>query len=227
MRVLIAEDDESLARFVASGLRENGLTVDLAQDGEEAVLMARAGLYDVIVLDIMLPGRSGFDVIRELRSEKVATPILCLSALDKPEHKVTGLDLGADDYLPKPFEFAELLARIRALGRRSPEMAQPKLHCGGLVLDSLTREVHRDGAKIELTSKEFALLEFLMRRAGKVVTRTSILDNVWEMNYESLTNVVDVFMNRLRKKVDYPFKEHLIETVRGVGYRMKRKEGLQ
>ena len=227
MRVLIAEDDESLAQFVASGLRENGLTVDLAQDGEEAVLMARAGLYDVIVLDIMLPGRSGFDVIRELRSEKVATPILCLSALDKPEHKVTGLDLGADDYLPKPFEFAELLARIRALGRRSPEMAQPKLHCGGLVLDSLTREVHRDGAKIELTSKEFALLEFLMRRAGKVVTRTSILDNVWEMNYESLTNVVDVFMNRLRKKVDYPFKEHLIETVRGVGYRMKRKEGLQ
>ena len=188
--------------------------------------MARTGIYDVIVLDIMLPGRSGFDVIRQLRSEGVATPVLCLTARDRLEDKVTGLDLGADDYMPKPFEFPELLARIRALARRSPGMVQPKLRSGDLVLDPVTREVLRAGRKIDLTPKEFALLEFLMRRAGRAVTRTSILDNVWDMNYDSLTNVVDVLMNRLRKKVDHPFDEELIETVRGTGYRMKRKEGL-
>ncbi len=225
MRVLIAEDDKRLAEFVATGLRENSLTVDLAHDGEDALSMARTGIYDVIVLDIMLPGRSGFDVIRQLRSEGVATPVLCLTARDRLEDKVTGLDLGADDYMPKPFEFPELLARIRALARRSPGMVQPKLRSGDLVLDPVTREVLRAGRKIDLTPKEFALLEFLMRRAGRAVTRTSILDNVWDMNYDSLTNVVDVLMNRLRKKVDHPFDEELIETVRGTGYRLKRKEG--
>jgi len=224
MRVLIVEDDRQLAGFIAKGLRENGLAVDLSYDGEEAISMARTGLYDVIVLDIMLPVRSGFDVIRELRGEKLETPIICLTARDRLEDKVTGLNLGADDYLPKPFEFPELVARIRALARRSRGMVPTKLRCMDLELDPVTRRVRRSGHDIDLTPKEFALLEFLMRRAGRVVTRTSILDNVWDMNYDTLTNVVDVLVNRLRKKVDQPFDEHLIETVRGVGYRM-RQEG--
>jgi heavy metal response regulator len=224
MRTLIVEDDRQLATFVAKGLRENALTVDLAYDGQEAIDMARTDIYDVIVLDIMLPERSGFDVIRELRAEKVETPIICLTARDQLEDRVTGLNLGADDYLSKPFEFAELLARIRALARRSGGMVPTKLQCRDLELDPVTRQVRRGGRRIELTAKEFGLLEFLMRRAGKTVTRTSILDNVWDMNYDSLTNVVDVLVNRVRKKVDYPFSEQLIETVRGVGYRMKQKE---
>lgn len=224
MRTLIVEDDRQLATFVAKGLRENALTVDLAYDGQEAIDMARTDIYDVIVLDIMLPERSGFDVIRELRAEKVETPIICLTARDQLEDRVTGLNLGADDYLSKPFEFAELLARIRALARRSGGMVPTKLQCRELELDPVTRQVRRGGRRIELTAKEFGLLEFLMRRAGRTVTRTSILDNVWDMNYDSLTNVVDVLVNRVRKKVDYPFSEQLIETVRGVGYRMKQKE---
>jgi len=224
MRTLIVEDDRQLATFVAKGLRENALTVDLAYDGQEAICMARTGIYEVIVLDIMLPERSGFDVIRELRAEKVETPIICLTARDQLEDRVTGLNLGADDYLSKPFEFAELLARIRALARRSGGMVPTKLRCRDLELDPVTRQVRRGGRRIELTAKEFGLLEFLMRRAGRTVTRTSILDNVWDMNYDTLTNVVDVLVNRLRKKVDYPFSEQLIETVRGVGYRMKQKE---
>jgi heavy metal response regulator len=224
MRILVVEDDKELARFVAKGLRENTLTVDLAYDGEEAISMARTGIYDVVVLDIMLPERSGFDVIRQLRAEKLETPIMCLTARDQLQDKVAGLNLGADDYLPKPFEFSELLARIRALARRSRGMVPAKLCCRDLELDPVAREVHRAGREIELTPKEFALLEFLMRRAGRTVTRTSILDNVWDMNYDSLTNVVDVLVNRLRRKVDQPFPEHLIETVRGAGYRMKRRE---
>ncbi len=224
MRTLIVEDDRQLATFVAKGLRENALTADVAYDGQEAINMARTGIYDVIVLDIMLPERSGFDVIRELRGEKVESPIICLTARDRLEDRVTGLNLGADDYLSKPFEFAELLARIRALARRSGGMVPTKLRCQDLELDPVTREVRRGGRRIELTAKEFGLLEFLMRRAGRTVTRTSILDNVWDMNYDTLTNVVDVLVNRLRKKVDYPFSEQLIETVRGAGYRMKQKE---
>jgi len=224
MRVLIAEDDKRLAQYVAVGLKENGLTVDIASDGDEALSMARTRIYDVVVMDIMLPRRSGFDVIRQLRAEKVETPIICLSARVELQDRVTGLDLGADDYLPKPFEFSELLARVRALARRSRDMVPSRLQCGDLTLDPVTRRVERAGREIELTPKEFALLEFLMRRAGRTVTRTSILDNVWDMNYDSLTNVVDVLVNRLRRKVDHGFKEPLIETVRGVGYRIRAKE---
>ena len=226
MRILVTEDDKRLAEFIAVGLRENAITVDLAMDGEEAFTMARSGIYDVIVLDIMLPGRSGFDVIRQLRHENVKTPIICLTARNQLEDKVTGFNLGADDYLPKPFEFAELLARIRALGRRSPDLVPVKLQCGDLTLDPVTHNVERQARTIELTPKEFALLEFLMRRAGRAATRTSILDNVWDMNYDSLTNVVDVLVNRLRKKIDRG-GESLIETVRGVGYRIRAKEGLE
>jgi len=225
VRVLVVEDDKQLASFVAKGLRENGLTVDLGYDGEQGFSMASTGIYDVIVLDIMLPERSGFDVIRGLRAEKVETPIICLTARGQLKDKITGLNLGADDYLPKPFEFAELLARVRALARRSADMVPTKLRCRDLELDPATRRVHRDDLEIELTPKEFALLEYLMRRTGRTVTRTSILDNVWDMNYDTLTNVVDVLVNRLRKKVDHSFPEQLIETVRGVGYRMKQEEG--
>jgi len=224
MRILIVEDDKRLATSVAAGLRENAITIDHAFDGQDAIAMARTGIYDVLVLDIMLPGRSGFDVIRSLRADNVDTPIICLTARDQLADKIAGLELGADDYLPKPFEFSELLARIRALGRRSRGMVQPILRCADLVVDPSTRRVSRAGREIELTLKEFSLLEFLMRRAGRTVTRTSILDNVWDMNYESLTNVVDVLINRLRRRIDYPFDEQLIETVRGVGYRMKGEE---
>jgi len=227
MRVLIVEDDKQLASFVAKGLRENSCAVDLAADGEDGFSMACTDIYDVIILDIMLPKRSGFDVIRQLRVEQIETPIICLTARDQLEDRVTGLNLGADDYLPKPFDFPELLARIRALARRSTGMIPPKLQCGDLELDPTTRQVCRGGHEIELTQKEFALLEFLMRRAGRPVTRISILDNVWDMNYDTLTNVVDVLVNRLRKKVDHPFPEQLIETVRGVGYRMQQKERIE
>jgi len=224
MLVLIAEDNERLASFVKKGLQEVGFAVDVAHDGEMAAYMARTGAYDVIVLDIMLPGRSGFDVIRDARKSGVSTPIICLTARDQVEDKVAGLELGADDYLVKPFEFAELLARIRALRRRSPEMAPQKLRCADLELDPATRHVRRGGTEIELTAKEYGLLEYLMRRKGTVVTRTSIIQNVWDMNFDSLTNVVDVFINRLRNKVDYPFGGSLIRTVRGVGYRLTDEE---
>ncbi len=225
MRILVVEDDRQLASFVAKGLREDAFTVDLAYDGQEGFAMASTAMYDVIVLDIMLPERSGFDVIRDLRAQRIETPILCLTARDQLRDKVTGLDLGADDYLPKPFDFPELLARIKALARRSADMVPMKLRCGDLELDPATRHVYRAGREVELTPKEFALLEFLMRRAGRPVTRTSILNNVWDMNYDTLTNVVDVLVNRLRKKVDHPFADQLIETVRGVGYRMKQENG--
>ena len=218
MRVLVVEDNERLASFAKKGLQERGFAVDLASDGEQAVWFGSTGAYDVIVLDIMLPRRSGFDVIRELRGKGVQTPILCLTARDQLADKVTGLDLGADDYLVKPFEFAELLARLRALSRRSPQMVPQVLRCADLELDPAAHEVRRAGRQIDLTPKEHALLEYLMRRMGSVVTRTSIIQNVWDMNFDSLTNVVDVFVNRLRNKVDYPFGKHLIKTVRGVGY---------
>ncbi|HOX39296.1 MAG TPA: response regulator transcription factor [Candidatus Brocadiia bacterium] len=224
MFVLIAEDNERLADFIRQGLQEKGMSVDVVHDGEAAAQMARSGVYHVIVLDIMLPLRSGFDVIRKLRGDGVKTPIICLTARDGVEDKVTGLELGADDYLAKPFDFAELVARIRALGRRSPDMVPQKLACGDLILDPVNGEVTRQGTRIELTPKEFTLLEFLMRRQGTIVTRTSIVQNVWDMNFDSLTNVVEVFMNRLRNKIDYPFQKRLLSTIRGRGYRLSDGE---
>ena len=218
MRLLVVEDDKQLARFVAQGLRENGHAVDMAFDGVEAAHLGRTEAYDAILLDIMLPGQSGYEVIRELRSAGVTVPILCLTARDSLNEKVAGFDLGADDYLVKPFQFPELLARLRALQRRGPGMAPTKLQCGDLVLDPSTRKVERAGQSIDLTPKEFSLLEYLLRHAGSVVTRTAITENVWDMNFDSLTNVVDVFINRLRAKVDRPYDTSLIHTVRGVGY---------
>jgi heavy metal response regulator len=218
MRVLVVEDQKRLASFLANGLRENGYAVDVAHDGEDAAHLGKTGIYDVIVLDILLPKQSGFEVLRQVRREGVQTPILCLTARDQPTDKIAGLDLGADDYLTKPFNFAELLARVRALLRRSPAMAPTHLTCDDLVLDPATRKVTRGGQEIDLTPREYALLEFLLRRAGSVCTRAALIEGVWDMNFDSLTNVLDVLVNRLRTKVDYPFEKRLIHTVRSVGY---------
>jgi len=218
MRVLVVEDDQRLASHLRNGLRENGYAVDVASDGEEGAHLGSTGLYDVILLDIMLPRQSGFEVVRAIRRAGVGTPILCLTARDQPTDKITALDLGADDYLVKPFNFAELQARIRALLRRSPRMAPSQLACADLVLDPATRRVTRDGQEIELTPREYALLEFLLRRAGSVVTRSALIEGIWDMNFDSLSNVLEVLVNRLRAKVDYPFPQRLIHTVRSVGY---------
>lgn len=218
MRILVVEDEKRLASFLSNGLRENGYAVDIAADGVEAAHLGRSEVYDIILLDILLPKQSGFEVLRQLRQAGVATPILCLTARDAPGDKVTGLDLGADDYLAKPFNFAELLARVRALLRRAPGVAPTTLRCADLELDPATHRVTRAGKEIDLTPREYALLEFLLRRAGAVVTRTAILEAVWDMNFDSLTNVLDVLVNRLRAKVDYPFSKRLIHTMRSVGY---------
>ena len=224
MRVLLVEDDRRLAEYMAKGLRETGWAVDVAHDGIDGAHLGSTEAYDVIVLDIMLPGQSGFEVIRQVRRGAVSVPILCLTARDSVADRVLGLDLGADDYMVKPFEFPELLARLRALHRRSSAMAPVELRVGDLVLDPATRRATRANKPIELTPKEFALLEYLMRRAETVVSRTAIIENVWDMNFESLTNVVDVFINRLRAKVDRPFETSLIHTVRGVGYVVKSED---
>ena len=218
MRVLVVEDEKRLASYLANGLRESGYAVDVAHDGEEGAHLAKSGIYDAIVLDILLPKQSGFEVIRAVRRAEVATPILCLTARAGANDRITGLDLGADDYLAKPFNFAEVLARLRALLRRSPRMAPTVLQCAGLTLDPATRRVERAGKEIDLTPREYALLEFLLRRAGTVVTRSALIEGIWDMNFDSLTNVLEVLVNRLRSKVDMPFPQKLIHTVRSVGY---------
>lgn len=218
MLVLIVEDNKRMAEFLRKGLQEQGFSTDVVGNGHDAAAMGATGAYDVIVLDIMLPGQSGLGVIRELRARGIETPILCLTARDALQDKVAGLDLGADDYMTKPFEFLELVARVRALTRRPREMADKTLRCGDLELDPIARTVKRGAANLDLTPKEFSLLEFLMRREGSVVTRSAIVQNVWGLNFDSLSNVVEVFMSRLRAKVDQPFESMLIHTVRGVGY---------
>ncbi len=224
MRVLVVEDERSLARFICKGLKEHGYAVDVAHDGDQGEMLALTGLYDVIVLDIMLPGQSGFEVVRKIRAADVSVPVLFLSARDGLEDKVTGLDLGADDYLGKPFAFAELLARLRALQRRAESVAPLELRCFDLVVNLAQRKVARAGKKIELTPKEFGLLECLLRRCGEVVSRTSIIDKVWDVHFDSFHSAVDVLVSRLRKKVDEPFEERLIQTVRGVGYVIRPPE---
>ena len=218
MRILVVEDEKRLASFLAKGLREIGYAVDLAHDGEDGAHLGKSGVYDIILLDILLPKQSGFEVLRAIRGAGVATPVLCLTARDGATDKITGLDLGADDYMVKPFNFAELLARVRALLRRSPSMAPTKLRCDDLELDPATRIVTRNGIEITFAPREYALLEFLLRRGGSVCTRSSLIEGVWDMNFDSLTNVLDVLVNRLRVKIDYPFDTRLIHTVRSVGY---------
>jgi heavy metal response regulator len=218
MRILLVEDDKKVASFIRKGLEEEGYAVDVAADGEAGLFMGLDCLHDLIVLDVMLPKKPGFQVLRELRQAKVATPVLMLTARDTVEDKVQGLDAGADDYLTKPFVFAELLARVRALLRRRAEARSPRLQVADLVLDPATRSVTRGGQPITLTNREFALLEYFMRNAGRVLTRTAITEHVWDYDFDSGTNVIDVYVNYLRKKIDAGHEPKLLHTVRGAGY---------
>jgi heavy metal response regulator len=219
VHALLIEDDDTIADFVARGLREAGFAVDRAADGAEGLESALAQTYDVAVVDVMLPRRDGLSVIEELRRKGVVTPVLILSAKRSVDDRVRGLQAGGDDYLTKPFAFAELLARVQALVRRASRTPDPTtLTVEDLVLDLLSRRVTRAGTVVDLRPREFALLEYLMRNAGKVVSKTMILSHVWEYNFDPQTNIVDVLVSRLRDKIDRPFETKLIHTVRGVGY---------
>jgi two-component system OmpR family response regulator len=223
--VLIVEDEIKLASLLRRGLREEGLAVDVAIKGEDAIWMASATEYDAVVLDVMLPGIDGFEACRRLRAEGVASPVLMLTARDAIEDRVQGLDNGADDYLVKPFSFAELLARLRALARRGPIDRPTVLTAGDLTLDPATRRVVRGDTDIGLSSKEFALLEAFMRRPGEVLDRFALIETAWSSEYENRSNVVDVYVRYLREKVDRPFGVESIETVRGAGYRLRADGG--
>jgi heavy metal response regulator len=224
MRILVVEDQASVASFIVKGLREERFAVDWVADGREAIITASAECYDVIVLDIMLPGCDGFGVTKALRRDGIASPILMLTAKGDIDSRVRGLDAGADDYLTKPFAFAELVARIRALLRRSGQSVEPTLQLADLHVDPATHQVQRDQQTIELTAKEYGLLEYLLRNRDRVCTRTSIIEHVWDMHFDSDTNLVDVYIRYLRRKIDEPFARKLIHTVRGVGYIMKESE---
>ena len=221
MRILVVEDEKKLANLLARGLREEGYAADLADRGEEALWMAHAVSYDAIVLDVMLPGLDGFAVCRRLRQEGVWSPVLMLTARDEVDDRVVGLDAGADDYLTKPFSFEELLARLRSLTRRAPVERPPVLAVGGLRLDPAAHRAWRGDTELDLSAKEFALLELFMRRPGAVLTRGRLLEGAWDIAFESRSNVVDVYVRYLREKIDRPFGCKSIETVRGVGYRLK------
>lgn len=221
MRVLIVEDDKKTAAYLSKGLSENGFIVDATDRGEEGLRLAHTGDYDLVILDVMLPGRDGWSVITEIRRSGKQTPVLFLTARDSVHDRVKGLELGADDYLVKPFAFSELLARTRSILRRSPVRQPETLRIADLEIDLLRHRVTRDGKYLDLTPKEFALLLLLARRTGEVLSRTLIAEQVWDMNFNSDTNVVDVAVRRLRRKVDDPFEKKLVHTVRGVGYVLK------
>jgi two-component system OmpR family response regulator len=225
MRLLVVEDEPKLAALLGRGLREEGHAVDVAGRGEDALWMARAVSYDAVVLDVMLPGLDGFSVCRELRENQVWTPVLLLTARDAVEDRVSGLDAGADDYLVKPFSFSELLARLRALVRRVPVERPVVIEVGDLRLDPASRRAWRAGKELNLSAKEFALLEVFMRRPGETLSRVQLLDGAWDMGYESKSNLVDVYVRYLREKIDRPFGRHALETVRRVGYRLREDGG--
>jgi two-component system OmpR family response regulator len=219
MRALLVEDDASIADFVVRGLKEAGFAVDHSPDGDEGLRAAVGEAYDVAIVDLMLPRRDGLSLIEELRRRGIATPVLILSARRTVDDRVRGLQTGGDDYLTKPFAFSELLARVQALVRRATRMPEPTtLTVDELVLDLLSRRVTRGGAVLDLRPREFSLLEYLMRNAGRVVTKTMILSHVWDYSFDPQTNVVDVLVSRLREKIDRPFHKKLLHTVRGVGY---------
>jgi heavy metal response regulator len=223
MRLLVVEDEKKLAGFIKKGLEEEGYAVDVAHDGEMGLECGLDQSHDLILLDIQLPRRDGISVLRELRKRKVATPVLLLTVRASIEDKVQGLDSGADDYITKPFAFEELVARVRALLRRSGEARRPLLQVSDLTLDPARRVVQRGEEKIDLTTKEFALLDYFMRNPGRVLTRTMIAEHVWDYDFDTMTNIVDVYVNYLRKKLDAGGREKLIHTVRGAGYVMKEE----
>ena len=221
MRVLVVEDERKLGELLRRGLGEEGYAADLADRGEEALWMAQAVPYDAIVLDVMLPGADGFEICRRMRGSGVWAPVLMLTARDAVDDRVNGLDAGADDYLTKPFAFEELLARLRALTRRAPVERPPVLQVGDLRLDPAAHRAWRGDQELDLSAKEFALLELFIRRPGVTLTRTQLLDGAWDFAFESRSNVVDVYVRYLREKIDRPFGQHSLETIRGVGYRLR------
>ena len=226
MRVLLVEDDERVSGFIARGLREQSYAVDIAADGTEALFQASVNTYDVVVLDLMIPEVDGVEVCRRLRADGAGMPVLMLTARDAVEDRIAGLDAGADDYLTKPFAFGELLARIRALLRRAVEVRPPTLEVGELLVDTRTHQVWRANREIPLTTKEYALLEFFVRNEGRVVGRAEIAEHVWDESYDPFTNVIEVYVNRLRRKIDEPFDHPLIHTRRGAGYVLTSSRGI-
>lgn len=221
MRILVVEDEKKVAQFIKQGLEEEHYSVDVAHDGEKGLLMAQSEQYDLLVIDIMLPKKSGLDLIREVRAAQGTTPALMLTAKASTEDKVAGLDSGADDYLTKPFAFAELLARVRSLLRRGAKEKSTLLTVADLELDTVTHKAKRAGRTIELTAKEYALLEFFLRNKDRVLSRAIISEHIWDYNFDTGTNIVDVYVNHLRNKVDSSADRKLIRTVRGVGYVLK------
>ena len=221
MYILVVEDDRKVAEFLRKGLQEEGHAVDLAHDGEDGLYLATTNQYDIVILDVMLPKKDGMGVLSELRGHGTSTPVLMLTARDSLEDKIQGLDRGADDYLIKPFAFAELLARIRAILRRGKPERLVKLTAADLTLDPVTREVQRSDEDIDLTNKEYALLEYLLRNKGQVLTRSLISEHVWGYQFDTGTNIVSVYVKYLRNKIDSGFEKKLIHTVRGVGYVLK------
>ena len=222
MKILLVEDDRSISRFIAKGLKEKGYVVDVSHDGEEGLQLMLNQSYDLVVLDILLPGLNGHEILKAMRDRKVGTPVICLTAKGEQEDIVQGLELGADDYLVKPFSFAELQARISAVLRRGQKDADmTRLAIGDLKLDMINRTVRRNEKDIELSGKEFLLLEYLMRNAGQILTRTMILEQVWGYNFDPSSNVIDVHINHLRRKIDSNSPTKLIHTIKGVGYVLK------
>jgi DNA-binding response OmpR family regulator len=221
VKVLLIEDEKKIAAFVRKGLEARGFVVDVSHRGDEGFAWATTRPYDALVLDILLPGRDGLSILRNLRERKIALPVILLTARSELNERVEGLNLGADDYLTKPFHIEELIARLHAVARRATGASQSMLAVADLTMNLLTREVRRAGQRIELTTREFSLLEHLLRSPGRVLTRVEICERVWEYHFDPGTNLVDVYVQRLRKKVDEPFAAKLIETIRGVGYRLK------
>jgi DNA-binding response OmpR family regulator len=224
MNILVVEDEAKVASFIKKGLQQSGYEVDVAADGEEAYEEIQANSYDLILLDLMLPKISGFDLIPKIRQCRPAVPIIAVTARASVEDRVQGLNLGCDDYLTKPFSFSELLARIQVQLRRGDPSAALELHAADLVLNPLKRKVTRGGKTIELSNKEFFLLEYLLKNKDQIVTRNMIVENVWDASFNNFTNVVDVYINYLRNKIDRDFEPHLIQTVRGVGYTLREKQ---
>lgn len=223
MRILVIEDEKKVADFIKKGLKEEGYSVDAVYDGEDGFFQAANNEYDAVILDLMLPKIDGISVCKKLRAQKIITPILMLTAKDSVKDRVTGLDSGANDYLIKPFAFEELLARLRALLRKNETPSPSLLQMDDLILDLLTHKITRAGKEIILTNKEYALLEYLMRNPGSIITRTMISEHVWDINFDTFTNVIDVYVNYLRNKIDRGYKKKLIHTIRGRGYIMKEK----
>ncbi|MCO5249999.1 MAG: response regulator transcription factor [Candidatus Kapabacteria bacterium] len=221
MRILVVEDEKKVANFIKHGLEEERYIVETAQDGITGLEIAMNNHFDAILLDVMLPGKDGFTLLREMRDAGISTPVVMLTARGNVEDRVTGLDLGADDYLPKPFSFEELAARLRSILRRSSPEKTTKLRCGDLILDTVSHLAYRQGREIELTTKEYALMEYLMRNKNRILSRSTITQHVWKHNFDPESNIIDVYIKRLRSKIEKDDIKPIIQSIRGVGYRMR------